>query len=101
MITITKKVSYEFDYKHNLNNNFNTAKFDQTRRTHPFYKQSFEIFCNKIIVGKLVFKSLPPCVLTLLCLGICVTTTEYCLIGLKIKHHHHYKGDYRRKINTT
>jgi hypothetical protein len=48
-----------------------------------------------------VFKSLPPCVLTLLCLRICVTTTEYCLIGLKIKHHHHYKGDYRRKINTT
>jgi hypothetical protein len=76
------------------------AKFDQTRRIHPFCKPGFEIFCNKIIVGRLVFKSVPPCVFTLLCLRICVTTIEYCLIGLKIKHHH-YKGDYRRKINTT
>jgi hypothetical protein len=26
MITITKKVTYEFDYNHNLNNNFNTVQ---------------------------------------------------------------------------
>jgi hypothetical protein len=26
MSTITRKVSYEFDYKHNLNNNFNTGQ---------------------------------------------------------------------------
>jgi hypothetical protein len=67
----------------------------------PFFLNGFEIFYNKIIVGKFVFESVPPCVLTLLCLRICVTTTEYYLIGLKMKHDHHYKGDYRRKINTT
>jgi hypothetical protein len=59
MLTITKKDSYEFDYKHNLNNNFNTVQHSAR-------------------------------VLTLLCLRICVTTTEYCLIGLKIKHHHQF-----------
>jgi hypothetical protein len=94
MSTITRKVSYEFDYKHNRNNNFNTGQnLIKPAELIHFCKQGFEIFCNKILVGKLVFKSLPPCVLTLLCLRICVATTEYCLIGLKIKHHHRYKGD--------
>jgi hypothetical protein len=43
MITITKKVTYEFDYNHNLNNNFNTVQnliklTDQTR-----HKMNLEI----------------------------------------------------------
>jgi hypothetical protein len=50
MITITTKVSYEFDYKHNLNNNFNTGQnLIKPAELIHFCKQGFEIFCNRLV----------------------------------------------------